>query len=309
MFNRKAVGLDAWRVNMPVEDFLRIVKVYDLELYDISFKKNAVCFYAHIWQRRNIAFAFKEAKLVATTGVIAYLLRSLRKPYRLLALLISVLLWYGCSQTVLAIDIRGESEKHRQLIETTLQKLGYRTPFYDKDMTEMKAKLKKRLENDIAWLEVFQEGSRYVITYTPKEFAKLQVLKQDALIAQEDGVIARFEVSHGSKCRRVNEFVHKGDVLVDNVLLDSNGQEAKTDVEGKVYAYVWKDVRVSMPSNKLPKSFQFFDLLMEARRSASSDFRKGDKISKENILQFSTDMGKIEMVVHYTLYKDITTPK
>ena len=37
--------------------------------------------------------------------------------------------------------------------------------------------------------------------------------------------------------------------------------------------------------------------------------RIGDKISKENILQFSTDMGKIEMVVHYTLYKDITTPR
>lgn len=309
MFNRRAMGLDAWRVDMPVETFLRIVKVFDLELYDISFQKTAICFYAHVWQRRNIVYALKEAELVATTGAIAYLLRSLRKPYRLLALLISMLLWYVCSQTVLTIDIRGESEKHRQLIASTLQELGYRTPFYDKDLAEMKAKLKKRLENDIAWLEAYQEGSRYVITYTPKEFAKLQVLKQDALIAQEDGVIAQFEVSHGSKCRRVNEFVHKGEKLVDNVLLDSKGQDAKTDVEGRVYAYVWKDVRVTMPSNRLPKSLQFFDLLMEARRIASLDFRIGDKISKENILQFSTDMGKIEMVVHYTLYKDITTPR
>ena len=47
---------------------------------------------------------------------------------------------------------------------------------------------------------------------------------------------------------------------------------------------------------------------MAARAQVSQDFHKDDKIHKENILQFSKDMGKIKMVIHYTLLQDITTP-
>ncbi len=58
----------------------------------------------------------------------------------------------------------------------------------------------------------------------------------------------------------------------------------------------------------MPKAFQYFELLMAARAQVSQDFHKDDKIHKENILQFSKDMGKIKMVIHYTLLQDITTP-
>ena len=77
---------------------------------------------------------------------------------------------------------------------------------------------------------------------------------------------------------------------------------------GRVFAYVWKDITVTMDKTKEPKAFQYFQLLFDARRKVSEDFHKDDRIYKENILQFSTDMGKIKMVIHYTLIKDITTP-
>ena len=172
----------------------------------------------------------------------------------------------------------------------------------------LKTQLKKNLENDIAWLEIEKQGSRYLITYTPKEFASLSQLGHEELIAQEDGMIERFDIQHGNKLHKVNEFVHKGDVLVSNVLEDSKGGKQEVYVKGRVFAYVWKDITVTMDKTREPKALQYFQLLFDARRKVSEDFHKDDRIYKENILQFSTDMGKIKMVIHYTLIKDITTP-
>ena len=97
-------------------------------------------------------------------------------------------------------------------------------------------------------------------------------------------------------------------MLVSNVLEDSKGGKQEVYVKGRVFAYVWKDITVTMDKTREPKALQYFQLLFDARRKVSEDFHKDDRIYKENILQFSTDMGKIKMVIHYTLIKDITTP-
>lgn len=279
-----------------------------LELYDITIHQSYIQFYASVLQRQRIYRCFQSCDLITTTGMLGYLLRSLHKPQRILSLVLSCLIWYGLSHVVFDVEIKGEQKSSRQLIEQTMRKLGYETPFYDTDVQKVKASLKKKLENEIAWLEIQKQGSRYVITYTPKEFAHLEKLGHEELIAQQDGVIARFDIQHGNKEHKVNDYVHKGDVLVSNILEDSKGKKEEVYVKGRVFAYTWKDVKVVMDSNKLPKSFNFFQLLLQARSEVSKDFKKDDKIYKENILQFSNDMGKIKMVVHYTLLKDITTP-
>ena len=302
MKNRKGFGLDQWKVQASCDEFLWITKKNQLELYDITLHRNYIQFYASILQRPKIYRCFETCDLITTTGMLGYALRSLKKPYRIAAILLSILLWYGLSSMVFEIQIKGEKDESRKLIADTLKKMEVVPPFKSRDVSQLKTQLKKNLENDIAWLEIEKQGSRYLITYTPKEFASLSQLGHEELIAQEDGMIERFDIQHGNKLHKVNEFVHKGDVLVSNVLEDSKGGKQE------VYAYVWKDITVTMDKTREPKAFQYFQLLFDARRKVSEDFHKDDRIYKENILQFSTDMGKIKMVIHYTLIKDITTP-
>ena len=64
-----------------------------------------------------------------------------------------------------------------------------------------------------------------------------------------------------------------------------------------------------MEKNQIAKPFQFFQLLFTARREASENLREGERIYKENILQFKDNTGTISMDIHYTLLEDITTPK
>lgn len=304
----KKTGLDKWKLYEDLLHVLNVAKQADIELYDLSQHQGYTLCYAPIYHRNKIYRQFEEAKKLETTGMLGYLFRSLKKPARVLGVICAILLWYGMSHMIYAIDIKGEDDESRKLIASTLQQMQVTPPFYGKDISVLKSDLKKKLENKVAWLEIEQRGSRYRIFYTPKEFAHIETLSSNELIANQDGVIQRFDVSHGNKLHKVNEFVHKGDVLVSNVIDTSGNAKEELFVKGRVFAYTWKDVTIEMLDDKMPKGFQYFTLLFRARNEISEQMRKDDRIYSENILQFFKEVGKIKMVIHYTLIQDITTP-
>ena len=306
---RMILGMDKWETALDVARLYRLVKKHNWSIYELQMSKQGITFYAPVYERKEIERVIEHAHVVTTTGMVGFLFRQMKRPFRMISVLISCCLWFILSHTVFEITMSGDKEESKQLITKTLNEMGYEPPFYDADMEKMKLDLKKRLENEIAWMEVSKNGSQYHIQFTTKEFATITPLQQHELIAQKDGVIEHFEIQHGNKLVAINDYVHAGDVLVSNLLTDSSNKEQNLYVKGKVYAYTWKEVHVEMPKSELPKPFQFYQLLFTARREASHDLRKDEKIYKENILQFQDNTGTISMDIHYTLLEDITTPK
>lgn len=307
--NRMMIGMDLWLLPITMKQLYRLVKRRDWCIYELRKADQGVSFYAPLYYRKDIMHAVENPQLIKTTGMLGFLLRQMKRPSRILCVIISVLLWFALSHTIFAVTMSGDKEESKQLIRDTLAQMGYTPPFYDRDMEALKLKVKKQLENNIAWMEISKNGSQYHIQFTTKQFATITPLKNDELIAQKDGVIEHFEIQHGNKLVAINDYVHAGDVLVSNVLVDSANQEQELYVKGRVYAYTWKEVHVEMPKSELAKPFQFYQLLFTARREASKDLREGEKIYKENILQFQDNAGTISMDIHYTLIEDITTPK
>lgn len=307
--NKKILGMDEWESGIDSKRLYQLVKRHDWSIYELHSTRCGIRFFAPVYERKQIAHSIEDVRLIKTTGMLGFLFRQMKRPTRILCVVLSALLWFLLSNTVFEITMSGDKEESKQLIQKTLQEMGYQPPFFDSDMEQMKLDLKKRLENDIAWMEVSKNGSRYHIQFTTKEFATITPLKRNQLIAQKDGVIEHFELQHGNKLVAINDYVHAGDVLVDNLLLDSSNKEQKLYVKGRVYAYTWKEVHVEMEKNRIAKPFQFFQLLFTARREASENLREGERIYKENILQFKDNTGTISMDIHYTLLEDITTPK
>ncbi len=306
---RLILGMDKWETALDSTRLYRLVKKHNWSIYELQTSKQGITFYAPVYERKEIARVIEHAHVVTTTGMVGFLFRQMKRPFRIISVMISCCLWFGLSHTIFEITMSGDEEESKQLITKTLNEMGYEPPFYDADMEKMKLDLKKRLENEIAWMEVSKNGSQYHIQFTTKEFATITPLQQHELIAQKDGVIEHFEIQHGNKLVAINDYVHAGDVLVSNLLTDSSNKEQNLYVKGKVYAYTWKEVHVEMPKSELAKPFQFYQLLFTARREASQDLRKDEKIYKENILQFQDNTGTISMDIHYTLLEDITTPK
>lgn len=307
--NKKIIGLDEWVIHTSLTRFLQMAHRHDWVIYDVHEEHHQLCFYASPFQRHDIERVYETARLRRTTGAIGLFMRNLRRPSRVLALLLSCLLWFGLSKTVFAVEIRGDKQESEELIRKTLVKMDKVPPFTDHGVKDVKAKLKKQLENDIAWLEIVKKGSRYVIYYTPKEFAEIEELSHKELIARKDAVIAGFDLQHGNKMFKINDYVKKGDILVSNIMPDSFQKPQELYVKGKVYGYTWNQIDVMMPRSRLPKAFDFYQLLFEARLKISDNFLKGDRIQKENILQFEEDAGTIRLSVLYTVYEDISTPR
>ncbi|MEG0743436.1 MAG: sporulation protein YqfD [Erysipelotrichaceae bacterium] len=303
----KHFGLDSYRLDYDVSSFIQIVSKQEWTIYDVEYK-DEITFYTSVYNRKDIINTFHNIKLLKTTGWLGFLIRFYKKPVRFFSLCFMICIWYGLSNTIFKIDIIGERIDIQQQIKEVLTLNHLSPPFFHKDVIQIKELLKKQCESDLAWLEVIKRGSRYIIYYTPKETVKIESLSNQNLIAQRDGIIAGFNLKWGNKLCKINDFVHQGDVLVNNVLLDSMNKEEPLYVLGNVFAYSWQRVEVSMNQSHLPKAFEFFQLLFLARNQVSKDFRANDKIHKENILQFSQDMGKIKMVVLYTTYLDISTP-
>ncbi|MEG0961096.1 MAG: sporulation protein YqfD [Erysipelotrichaceae bacterium] len=305
--NPKRFGLDQFSLTYELNDFIQLAKAKGWVVYDIEVR-DTIYFYTSFLNRNEILTILPSIKLVKTTGFIAFLIRLWKRPERLISILLIIFIWYGLSQTIFFIEIKGEKELIKQKINTVLEKYHYQVPFFNPDMNQMKKQLKLSLSHEIAWLELVKKGSRYVLTYTPKEYVKVEKQRKDVLIAQKDGVIANFSLKHGTKQCAMNDFVHRGDILISNLLVDSTNKNETVFVEGKVFAYTWETIEVTIENSKLPKSLTFFQLLFMARNKVSEDFGLEDKIHKENILQFSSDVSKIKMVVLYTTYVDITTP-
>ena len=118
----------------------------------------------------------------------------------------------------------------------------------------------------------------------------------------------KFDTKRISFSSNINDVVKKGDVLVSSSMLDSLNREKHLLVKGRVFAYTWETVEVSCKSDGLPQPFQFFRLLLAARAQVSEDFLKDDRIERENILQFEENAGTIRMKIHYTVYRDISSP-
>lgn len=306
MMNKK-LGLDYWKVDMDSTCFFKQCKKCELEIYAIRIKHNMIYFYTHIWQRKRVIRAISDVEYINTTGMLGYLLKDIKRPCRIMSIGISICIWCMLSSMIFDIEIVGEDNKIKTYIENTLKKLNYQVPIYKSDSILMKQKLKKQLENKVAWLEIEKSGSKYKITYIPKEYEHMEPLHHDELVAKKDALIQRFDIQHGNKVCNVNEFVHKGDVLVSNVMEDSFHKNHELFVKGRVFGYVWKDITVTKKDSKLPNSIKFFELLMASRRMVSKEFHKDDCIKEEKILQFTKDMGTIKMVVHYKLLQDITS--
>lgn len=181
-------------------------------------------------------------------------------------------------------------------------------PLFGLDADEAEGSLEERLSHQVKWMEVEREGSRMIIRFTSAKHAQSETLRDDDLIAQRDGIIAGFDVQHGEKRVALNQSVKKGDVLVSSLMADSRGNAEHLHVKGRVFAYTWEEVELEAERSAMPQPLQFFSMLLQARAQVSSSFLKDDRIVSENILQFGEKAGKIKLVIHYTLYRDISSP-
>ncbi len=224
-------------------------------------------------------------------------------------IIISFLLYFFLNTRIYRIAINGTSDKINEIISNRIEELGikqFNKMPSNSSLKEIEEILKMDLISYVDLISVNSKGTYIFINYEKKGEEIVIEKKNGKMYAKKDGIIKSFDIESGKIVKEINDYVKKGDLLVDDTLT-FNDKEIIVGTLGKVFAYTFNKVKVSCSSLGVEKSELYQMLLSKARYELTKNLDPGSYIDKEVIMAFSDVNDIATMIIHYTLVENIVT--
>lgn len=232
-------------------------------IYEISVVKNHGLLYFFEWVKQNFILFIS----LAIGGVILIIL----------------------SHMIFSIEVIHTDRELRNLLFNELEERGI-TKYHMKknydELTQIKKEILEEYKDRIEWLEIEEEGTKYIIRVEERLLnQKEESLEPQDIIAKKPAIIYRIDAKSGQVVKNKMDYVKAGDVIISgNVTLN---EEIKKQIAatGKVYGEVWYNVSVEYPlhyeetiyTNKKKRVLSFHFL------NASFDFLNFKKYKEKEI--------------------------
>lgn len=259
-------------------------------------------FYLPIYQRRLM----KEypVVLVKSIGVIHYMLLLVKNTMNIIGCMTFMATIIISSYFIWDVQIIGNNPSTNQKINEVLNELhidvGDRLRSYQ-ELNEIYDALKEVFQQDIDYLNIYQNGSVLIVEYTNNISAEQKEVSFQNLYAKKDGVIQRIDVSDGDILVKENQYVKAGQLLVQNTITSTNGEVKIIPVEGQVYAYTYQTMEASIEEGKIDEGEAFSYLLFSIR----SKLHEIDKIDSEKVIEYGIIENNWVLKVQYIFIEDI----
>ncbi|MDE6953973.1 MAG: sporulation protein YqfD [Erysipelotrichales bacterium] len=285
--------------------FLKFVKSKRIKVFHIRYKEGMYMFYIPTYQRFLLRHFEGEIYYHQTIGLLKYVLYLSKQYMNIIGVMFFFISVIISSYFIFDIEIIGTLPKVNQAMEKELKTLNVEKFTFLKSyerMNEILTSLKTTYKNDVEYINVYQVGSVFHVEYTKRKQEQLEKEEYQNLYAKKDGMIAYFDVDSGMIKVKQNDYVKKGDLLVENTLISTSEETKIIPVKGKVYAYTFNQYEASITNHNQDKGEAFYHLLLLIR----SQLPANAKIDKENVLQMKRTRSKITLKMHYTLLEDIS---
>lgn len=285
--------------------FLKFVKSKRIKVFHIRYKEGMYMFYIPTYQRFLLRHFEGEIYYHQTIGLLKYVLYLSKQYMNIIGVMFFFISVIISSYFIFDIEIIGTLPKVNQAMEKELKTLNVEKFTFLKSyerMNEILTSLKTTYKNDVEYINVYQVGSVFHVEYTKRKQEQLEKEEYQNLYAKKDGMIAYFDVDSGMIKVKQNDYVKKGDLLVENTLISTSEETKIIPVKGKVYAYTFNQYEASITNHNQDKGEAFYHLLLLIR----SRLPANAKIDKENVLQMKRTRSKITLKMHYTLLEDIS---
>jgi len=113
---------------------------------------------------------------------------------------------------------------------------------------KIKENLLKKHKDKIDWLEIERTGTKYIIKVEErKKNNQIMDSKPRNVIAKKNGLIKKIVSSSGEIVVKKDQYVKKGDILINGIIHNKEEEVAKVRADGIVYAETWYNVTVEVP--------------------------------------------------------------
>lgn len=166
-------------------------------------------------------------------------------------LLLGLVMLYLLSNTIFSIEIVHTNKELAKLLMNELENNGLSKYQYRKTFAEIEIIKDNILFNNrdkIEWLEIIREGTRYIVKVEMrKKEDKIVTYNKQHVIAKKNAVIKKVVAKNGEIIRNVNDYVHKGDIIISGNVSLNEEIKGTVQADGMVYGEVWYQTTVEYP--------------------------------------------------------------
>lgn len=263
---------------------------------------NTYRFYLPIYQR-FLARKY-NMQIIKSIGILYYLVVLFCKKINIIGVISFALTLLICSRFIFKVEITGNSPSNTKLVEEVLKENNINAGDLKKsyqELNEIYDDLKASFKGKIDYLNIYQEGGVLFVKYTNSVGAKEVENNFQNIYASKDGVIQSIDVSSGNIVVQVNQFVKRGDLLVSNTIISTDGENKIIATKGKVMAYTYVTYQGEIDAKKMDEGEAFSYLLYTIRAKLGSI----DKIDREKVLSYDIIDNKRVLKMQYVLIEDI----
>ncbi len=225
----------------------------NVDIKDIIYEKDGLKFKIDKQDLKKIKkyLMSYEVELLDETGV--YKLKKELKKNNLIitGIIFAVIIFFILSNLIVKINIIHEDSTLRELIRESLKEAGVTPLSFKKSYDEYEAiieNIKEEYKDQIEWLEIDIEGM--VINVRVEERIIKEYVEDDStchIVASKSGIIKSITTKRGVSEVSINDYVSKGDILINgNIKLNEEIKESVC-ANGSVYAEVWYNVNANIP--------------------------------------------------------------
>ena len=299
------MNLDYYKLDIHYfYDFLKYCKKHNVKLYRIDIKNEYVYFYAPIYQRYRINQFDIHVIRMKSIGIVSYLLFAFINTKKITFMISFVLFFMFCSNCILDVRIIGNHNKINISLLERLKEYDISFFMFKKsylELNEIMLELKQYYSHDIEYLNLYYRGNVFYVEYLPQHKKNIESDNYQNLYASQDGLIKSIHLDNGVCKVKVNDYVKKGDLLVENYVVSTQNESLIIPVKGEIYAYTFKQYTAKKKFLKEDDVQLFYELLLSIRSKIPS----GVKIDVEKVLQIDRTHSTITLKMHYTLIENI----
>ncbi len=228
----------------------------DVNIYDIEYNKDNEIYTVAYDSLDKIPY---DVEIVSYQGIPRIVLKVKKNLHFIISIIISFLIIILLSNICFSVTIVHSNKDVRTLVEDELYDLGLKPFTFKKtynQLQDIKKKLKKAYPDNIEWLEIVDEGMRYKVRV---EERIITVPKQESdycnIISTRDATVLSTVSDSGQIIVNANDFVKKGDVLIQGEIKFNDEIKSHTCANGIVYGNTWYRVTTSIPLDYEEKQY------------------------------------------------------
>ena len=171
----------------------------------------------------------------------------------LISLLFATIGLYTLNNLIFEIEVVHSKKEIRELLYNELSKRNIAKYKIVSSFTKQENIVKDILNNNkntLEWMELERIGTKY---YVRVEERIIKNVKEETsprhIIAKKDGIIISIEATKGEIVKSINNYVHKGDIIISGFIKKNEDIINIVSAEGIIFAETWYKVSIELPKH------------------------------------------------------------